>query len=146
MITFDCGIVNVIYGRVTTENNQRFYFILRKRTLMYEQDGAPVHFSRAARSLLHENLKDRWSVDRGSPQNWPSCSPDWAMNDFWLWRYTRDKIYKSPRPKFIGDFRDGIAIVFDSIDKPTIRRVYSNICKRCEACVSAQGAPFEQLL
>ena len=68
------------------------------------------------------------------------------MNDFWLWGFVRDQIYKSPRPETIVELRDRIAAVLDSIDRQMIRRAYSNFFKRCEACVSEQGGHFEHLL
>lgn len=152
MITFDHGIVHhVMEGTVTGERYCNllqeivFPFLQRKRSLIYQQDGAPSHFSNAARTLLNAHLPDRW-IGRGGPRNWPSRSPDLAMNDFWLWGFARDQIYKSPRPETIVELRDRIAAVLDSIDRQMIRRAYSNFFKRCEACVSEQGGHFEHLL
>ena len=152
MISFDYGIVHhVIDGTVTGDKYCDLLreivipFLRRKRSLIYQQDGAPCHFSHAARALLNDNLADRW-IGRGGPRNWPSRSPDLAMNDFWLWGYARDQIYKNPRPVSMEDLRDRVVTVLDSIDRQLIRRAYSNFLKRCEACVSVEGGHFEHLL
>lgn len=48
---------------------------------IFQQDGAPPHYSREVRDLLDEKLPDSW-IGRGGPTNWPPRSPDLTPLDF----------------------------------------------------------------
>jgi hypothetical protein len=56
----------------------------RNRSLIYQQDGAPAHFSNAVRGALNAELPNRW-IGRAGPIPWPPRSPDLTVLDFWLW-------------------------------------------------------------
>ena len=46
-------------------------------------DGAPAHFSIAARQVLNDKYPNRW-IGRGGPVPWPPRSPDLTPLDFFF--------------------------------------------------------------
>ena len=62
---------------------------LRRRHLIdqviFQQDGAPPHFSKAAMDFLSSQLPDTRIISRGFPQTWPPRSPDLSPLDYYLW-------------------------------------------------------------
>ena len=63
--------------------------------LVFQQDGAPPHWSRAVRAYLDDAFPDNW-IGRGGPTAWPARSPDVTPCDFFLWGYVKDRVYKTP--------------------------------------------------
>ncbi|EZA55465.1 hypothetical protein X777_04746, partial [Ooceraea biroi] len=57
---------------------------LRVRTqLIFQHDGAPVHFCREVRDTLNARYPDRW-MGCGGPIIWPARSPDLNVLDFFV--------------------------------------------------------------
>ncbi|CAF3997062.1 unnamed protein product, partial [Rotaria sp. Silwood1] len=56
-----------------------FYPFLQKkglnRKIIFQQDGASIHFAKAVRSRLDNKFNDRW-IGRGGPISWAPRSPD----------------------------------------------------------------------
>ena len=66
----------------------------RNRNLLFQQDGAPAHFSLIVRDVLNKELSGRW-IGCGGCVPWPPRSPDLSVNDFWLWGDIRtDSIHR----------------------------------------------------
>ena len=72
MITFDYGILHHVFEGTVNQHNYTDMlmekvvpFIKPRRSLLYQQDGAPAHFSLRARDALNESLPQRW-IRRGS--------------------------------------------------------------------------------
>ena len=63
--------------------------------LIYQQDGAPPHWSLDVRAYLDDVFQDAW-IGRGGPTAWPARSPDITPLDFFLWGYVKDRVYKTP--------------------------------------------------
>ena len=76
------------YCHVLNEKVIPFFKQRRHLTKIYQQDGAPPHYSLAAREILNRYLPDRW-IGRRGPTEWPARSPDPTVCDFFL----RDKVY-----------------------------------------------------
>lgn len=51
------------------------------RTMWFQLDGAPAHFSARVRTVLNRSFPDRW-MGRGGPIAWPPRSPDLTKLDF----------------------------------------------------------------
>jgi hypothetical protein len=62
-----------------------FYPIIQRkrlhRSIYFQQDGSPVHFSKQVRAWLDEKFDGRW-VGRGGPISWAPRSPDLTPLDF----------------------------------------------------------------
>ena len=139
-----------------TMNGERYRAILvekvvpllsqrRNRHQIYQQDGAPAHFASSVRALLDDKLTDRW-IGRGGPIQWPPRSPDLAVNDFWLWGYIRDKLYRDPRPRTLAALQDRLTSLLDDVEVEMIRASYRSFLRRCELCSENRGGHFEQFL
>ncbi|CAF4921098.1 unnamed protein product [Rotaria sp. Silwood1] len=64
-----------------------FYPFLQKKRLtgkiIFQQNGASVHFAKAVRSWLKDKFDDRW-IGRGGPISWAPWSPDLTPLDFFF--------------------------------------------------------------
>ena len=63
---------------------------------IYQQDGAPPHFSSTVCTYLNKQIPARW-IGRGSL--YVTCSarsPDLTPPNFFLWGFVKDQIYKTP--------------------------------------------------
>lgn len=81
-----------------TEMLQNFFWpaVQKKRIaskIMFQQDGAPPHYSLMARNWLNKHLPDRW-IGRRGPLEWAARSPDLTPLDFYLWGYVKQKVYQ----------------------------------------------------
>jgi len=117
-------------------------FILQDE--IYQQDGAPPHFSRIARAWLDEHLHGRWIGRRGF-QEWPPRSPDLTICDFWLWSFVKDNVYRS-RPATVQEMRDSIEISLTNIPTEMIQACYREFVKRCEVCLQEEGRHIEHIV
>ncbi|ENN73485.1 hypothetical protein YQE_09910, partial [Dendroctonus ponderosae] len=55
-----------------------------RRTMWFQQDGCPAHYSRNVRDHLDRTFSNRW-IGRASLFPWPARSPDLTLSDFYLW-------------------------------------------------------------
>lgn len=153
MISYQHGLTHrVIYDTVNSENYASILeetvvpFIRPRRSLVFQQDGAPAHFSLRARAILDAKLHNRW-IGRGSTfLEWPPRSPDLTINDFWLWGCVRNNVYKAPRPRTLDELEMRISDFLNSIDIREVRRCYDSFRKRCRLCFSNNGRHIENLL
>ena len=64
----------------------------QKRTLTFQQDGAPPHWGLEVRHFLNEQFPNRW-IGRDGPIHWAARSPDLTPLDFFVWGYVRSKVF-----------------------------------------------------
>jgi DDE superfamily endonuclease/Helix-turn-helix domain (DUF4817) len=125
-----------------------FMFEVRKmhkvRSLVFQQDGAPAHFSTDVRRYLDAHFRNRW-IGRGGSIRWAPRSPDLTPLDFYLWGHLKNKIYKS-EIKNIDDLKTRITEEIKSVSTETLNSVFLNIVKRMNLCIAVNGSHFEQLL
>ena len=116
---------------------------MRYRHHYFQQDGAPPHWALNVRQLLNDNIPGRW-IGRSGTIAWPPRSPDLTVNDFWLWGYLRDQVYREPRPQTLQELATKCENVLDNIDHQTVQNSFVNFLKRCELCVDHEGSHIEQ--
>ena len=152
MVSYRHGIIHHVFtGSVNGENYAHlletvvFPFLRRKRNCIYQQDGAPAHWSLAVRNLLNTHLPNRW-IGRDGPIKWPPRSPDLSVNDFWLWGYVRDNVYKLPKCGTLPDLTERICNFLDQIEPQIIRNSFKSFRDRCKKCSEVGGGHIEQLL
>ena len=123
-----CIIHHVFNGTVNGENYAHLLetvvlsFFRRKRNCIYQQDGAPAHWSLAVRNLLNTHLPNRW-IGRDGPIKCPPRSFDLSINDFWLWGYVRDNVYKPPKCRTLPDLTERICNFLDRVSAIGARSV-----------------------
>ena len=89
------------------------------RDFVFQQDGAPPHWSLQERALFNEEVSHRW-IGRKSAQDsalcaWHPRSPDITPCDFYLWGYIKDNVYVPPLPTTLDDLRERITRVINSV-------------------------------
>jgi hypothetical protein len=114
------------------------------RRIIFQQDGASVHFAKAVRSWLNDKFDDRW-IGRGGPIPWAPRSPDLTPLDFFLWGHIKTNIYKT-RIKDLDDLKTRITQEIQLIEKKTLHNVFLEIGKRLNFCISLEGNTFEEYL
>lgn len=114
------------------------------RTLLFQQDGAPPHYSLSARQILETHLSNRW-IGRRGPIEWPARSPDLTPCDFWFWSHLRQLVYP---PGFIyrniQDLREEIERQMNNIALSYYRDSLRNFQKRFLKCIEHDGELFEE--
>lgn len=115
-----------------------------RNDLWFQQDGAPPHYAIAVRNYLNVCFRDRWIGRRGSIE-WPPRSPDLTPLDFFLWGYTKSKVYVN-RPESLEDLKERIRVEISQITPETIAKVQEEFVSRLSHCIIAEGQQFEHLL
>ncbi len=86
--------------------------IQRKRQaskILFQQDGAPAHYSLKAKYRLNDRLPNKWIGRDNDKKNWPSRPPDLNSCDFFLLGNFKQRVY-NPLPKTLDDLRSYIKI------------------------------------
>ncbi|KAJ4442613.1 hypothetical protein ANN_04202 [Periplaneta americana] len=110
------------------------------RDLLFQQDGAPPHWALEVRRTLDNTFSARW-IGRGGPLAWPPRSPDLTPLDFFLWRFVKDKVYRT-RVIDLDDLKARIRAAIASVDIDMLRRVWTELEFRLD--VNFKGAQNSQ--
>ena len=114
----------------------------RLRTTIFQQDGAPPHWSREVRAFLNEIFPSRW-IGRDGPFHWAARSPDLSPLDFYLWGFIKDRVY-GRRPSSLTELRDYIKDEVMAVLASCLPDVFSNFERRLQLCLNEHGGHFEQ--
>ena len=93
--------------------------IFKKRTntkVVYQQDRVPALFSLDVRTLLDNELPNRW-IGRGRPFPCPPRSPDLTILDFWLWGDIHNRLYQRQVPKSLEDLEQRLTNLLKEVKK-----------------------------
>ena len=126
------------------------YFIpqLKRRrkfsTTIFQQDGAPPHWSLEVRALLNKNFPGRW-IGRDGPFRWAPRSPDLSSLDFYLWGFLKDRVY-GRRPTSLRQLRTFIEEEVAAISRDNLSSSFQNFERRLQLCLREEGGHFEQYL
>jgi hypothetical protein len=83
-------------------------------------------------------------IGLGHDVEWPPRSRDLTPCDFFLWGYTKDKVFSSP-PRNIDELRQRIIREFNTLrEQPAlVTRVVSDMHKRTMVCVAREAGHVE---
>lgn len=109
--------------------------------LLFQQDGAPPHFSLQVRGILNEKFPNRW-IGRAGPIPWPPRSPDLTPLDFFLWGYVKNTVY-SEKIRDLQHLRQRITAAVAAITPEIIQRTWAEIDYRLDVCRATNGAHIE---
>jgi hypothetical protein len=110
--------------------------------LVFMQDGAPPHWSRAVRNWLSVTLPNRW-MGRGSPNlPWPPYSPDLTPMDFFLWGWVKHRVFRTPVADLV-DLRGRIQQAFIELPMEMVIRSIESYPRRLIRCIDANGRSVE---
>lgn len=115
-----------------------------RRTLWFQQDGAPAHFSRQVTDHLNARFGNHW-IGRGGPVQWPPRSPDLTKLDFFLSGYVKDNVYKT-HATTKDDMMDRIRQAFQNITADMLQDVSNAFLLRVRTCSRQNGGHFEHIL
>lgn len=116
-----------------------------RRKLVFQQDGAPPHWTLRVRDFLTNTFREPW-IGRNGPVLWPPRSPDLTPLDFFLWGYMKDLVYSTP----IESREQLIDRIFEAAEQVKIKlqdiNLVEEVKRRCAFCVECEGGHFEQRL
>lgn len=112
-----------------------------ERHCWLQQDGATAHTANSTMIMLREFFGEH-IISRGL---WPPRSPDLSPPDFFLWGHLKDNVYKN-NPHTIDQLKHNIEDEISRISVATTQKVATNMTKRVNACVAADGGHFQHLL
>ena len=114
--------------------------------MWYQHDGAPAHFSIAARQVLNNKYPNRW-IGRGGPVPWPPRSPHLTPLDFFLCGPMKSLVYDTPGESEQSLIARIVEATGDISDNPRmVARVHRSLFNRCRSCITVNSKHFEQLL
>ena len=136
-----------------TMNGERYCQILQHKVIpfftqrrhsqkLYQQDGAPPHYSISARKLLDDKMRGRW-IGRRGPTEWPPRSPDLSVCDFFFWGALRDRVYRH-RPNNKDQLARRIEEEIQNFPQVMFDNAYKSFLRRVDACIGSNGLQFEQ--
>ena len=104
--------------------------------LIFEQDGAPAHTSKANKALLDKIFKNRWI------QN-PPNSPDLAYPIERLWGILKNRV-KRRNPKTIEDLTKFTFEEWNSVPITLVQNLCKNYLKKIKKVIELGGARLEE--
>lgn len=132
--TIDPALTDII------ENNPGYV----EAELIFQQDGAPPHYSQNVRNYLNTNFPGRWIGRRGAIE-WPPRSPDLSPLDFFLWGHIKNKVYSTP-PASLEDLRRRIIDVCREVTPQFLQNVRERFEANLYYCMEVNGQHFQHLL
>ena len=118
---------------------------MRYNQCHFQQDGASVHWTIAARQYFNDHLPNRW-IGCGVPIQWPPRSPYLSLNDFWLWSCIREAVFKHPRANSLDELERRVKVFLENIDVEQVQRAYQSFENRCNLCILTNGTHIQQYL
>lgn len=115
-----------------------------RRTMWFQNDGAPPHFHRDVRNHLTRTFGHR-VIARGAQHPWPPRSPDFNSLDFFLWGKVKNDVYQQPIANE-NELRERIIVSCRSVTPETLSKVRRNFLRRINLCEQNNGMHFEHLL
>lgn len=73
---------------------------------------------------------------------WPPQSPDLTPCDFFLWGYIKNNVYATS-PRTLEELKARIVEEITKIDFSMLKRIFTNLLKRCNTCITANGQHFQ---
>lgn len=117
--------------------------------LIFQQDGAPPHWSLQVREFLNDFFPHRW-IGRSSADDlvlhpWPPRSPDMTPCDFFLWGYIKDTVFVPPLANNLVELKARIEAAVASVTPDMLSRVWDELCYRVDVIKVCGGGHIEHL-
>ena len=112
-------------------------------SLVWTQDGAPCHVTRANMTYLDRQFGDRVvsrKFIRG--RDWPARSPDLNPLDFFIWGLLKSRVY-SPRPNNLAQLEANIRREVAGLDPAMVRRALFDVRVRAHMVIANNGGHIE---
>lgn len=116
----------------------------RREGIIFQQDGAPPHFSLDVRRWLNATYTT-W-IGRGGVVAWPARSPDLSPMDFFVWGYMKSLVYASPVRTEQELLNRIMAAAVKVREKLSFKVTVGAMRKRARCCIRQNGGHFENKL
>ena len=115
--------------------------------IWFQQDGCPAHNRRAVQNYLETTFNNKLISTRGTIK-WPPRSPDLSPNDFFLWGYLKEEVYRHSfeRARNLEELRQKIIHFCGRITPQQLRDMRLSLYNRFGYCLAERGGLFEPLL
>ena len=117
-------------------------------TAIFQQDGAPPHWSLNTRGFLNETFPNRWIGRASDADNclmkWPPRSPDLTPLDFFLWGYVKDFVFTYPFPQTLEEMRNKIIQATRQISQELLEEVHSSLRRKLDLVIKKKGLQIEK--
>ena len=111
------------------------------RQYWFQQDGASIHTTHAARAWLNDKFGGR-VISRLTDRQWPARSPDLSPADYWFWSVALAELRRAP-PTTLDQLKATVQEFADSMDCGEVLRAVRHVRGRAKKCVQLQGAVVE---
>lgn len=113
--------------------------------IVWQQDGAPPHFSRDIGDYLEDQFHER--IMTHGTILWPARSPDLTPMDFFFWSYLKGKVYETPCED-INEIQRRIRITIEELNQnpEILSRVNNHIIRRYNMCIEKNGRHVENYI
>ena len=77
--------------------------------------------------------------------DWPACSPDLTVCEFFLWGSLKDKIWSQPinlQRTCLQDLKDQIQYFGSNMDNELIQRSFQGMVNCVNKCINVHGSTF----
>ena len=146
-------------GRRFTVNSEWYIGMLRRRfipairrkmavdmnTVVYQQDGAPPHWSNHTLEYLRQYFQGDRLISRRTDNPWPPYSPDLTPPDYFFWGYLKARVYQDNAPT-IERLKENIKREIRRIPRDMLERVIDNFNVRVAAVIQQRGAWVEHVI
>jgi hypothetical protein len=85
------------------------------------------------------NLFPNHVISRYGDITWPAGSPDLSACDFFLWRYLKSQVFKTPAPHTVQELKHRIQQEVKRIPVEVLQRVMGDVRKRLTGCLEENG-------
>lgn len=109
--------------------------------VIFQQDGAPLHFHRDVTTFLNNTFPERW-IGRGGPTAWPPRSPDLTPLDFSAWGVIKDIVYKT-KVRDLVELRQQIYGAVAAITPDMLMDMWRELEYHFDICRATNGAHIE---
>ncbi|GAA57304.1 transposable element Tc3 transposase [Clonorchis sinensis] len=118
----------------------------KRSSTVFQQDGAPPHYSNQLRTYLREQFSDERVIARGFPNFWPAKSPDLTPLDYWLWGMIKARVYHENKPKNLVELRARIEEECARVTLKEVKHAVSHISCRFQLVTEERGSFFESFV
>lgn len=140
------------YVQVLNDNVANYVNLLppeERRSVWFQQDGAPAHSVREVREALNDIFGDQW-IGRFGPHRWPPRSPDLTPLDFFLWGTMKDRVFHDEcetREEMVQRLLEAFSELRRQNEVSDIlSRVHRHTIERARLCLQRGGGHFEHRL
>lgn len=115
------------------------------KTIIFMQDGAPIHGTEQVRRFLKENFFAWIGRGMGATIAWPPRSPDFNPLDYFVWGRVRNDV-KNQTIENLNELETKITNVIAQMPRHFIKNAIQNIETRIDLNIQNRGGHFEHLL